>query len=167
LAAFAGADANIEGAWHGNDTLWRTCLDLNRILMYGRTDGCLDTSPGRTIVSVTDAIVAGEGEGPLSPTPVAAGFLTGAVNAAAAEYVHARLMEFDPNRIPLIRGAFERSKWPLVDFSPDEIRLRAGSGEIAGPLVAPLRSFVPPSGWRGQCELKNENVPLEVHLASV
>jgi uncharacterized protein (DUF362 family) len=167
LAALACADTNIEGAWHGNDTLWRTCVDLNHILMYGRTDGRLHSDSRRTIISITDAVVAGEGEGPLKPTPVAAGFLTGARNAAAAEYVHARLMGFDPNRIPLIRGAFATSKWPLVTFSPDEIRLRGGSDEVAGPQVAPVRSFVPPSGWRGQCELKNQNVPLEVHLASV
>jgi hypothetical protein len=167
LAAFTGADTNIEGAWYGNDTLWRTCIDLNRILMYGRTDGHLHSGSPRMVINITDAIIAGEGEGPLRPTPVAAGFLTGALNAAAAEYAHARLIGFDPDCIPLIRGAFEPGKWPLVSFSPAEIRLRTGSGDVAGPQVARVRSFVPPSGWRDQCELKNENVPLEVHLASV
>ena len=35
-----------------------------------------------------------------------AGYLTGATNPAAAEWVHGRLMGFDPQKIPLVLGAF-------------------------------------------------------------
>ena len=34
-----GDRTGIDGSWSGNDTIWRTCLDLNRILLYGRCDG--------------------------------------------------------------------------------------------------------------------------------
>ncbi len=154
LAALAGADDNIEGAWYGNDTIWRTCIDLNRILMYGGTDGRLHLDHQRKIVSITDAIIAGEGEGPLRPTPIHSGFLTGATNPAAAEYVHSRLMGFDPNLIPLVHGAFESGPWPLVDFPPTEIRVLSNGGETQGAQVLPIRHFVPPSGWLGHCELQ-------------
>jgi len=30
-----------SGNWHGNDTVWRMSLDLNRILLYGNPDGSL------------------------------------------------------------------------------------------------------------------------------
>src|SRR5687768_999872 len=31
----------VDGAWSGNDTIWRTCIDLNRVLLYGRPDGSM------------------------------------------------------------------------------------------------------------------------------
>ncbi len=32
----SGDELGVEGSWAGNDTVWRTGLDLNRILLYGR-----------------------------------------------------------------------------------------------------------------------------------
>jgi uncharacterized protein (DUF362 family) len=167
FAAFAGADDNLEGAWYGNDTVWRMCLDLNRILKYGDVDGRLSPTPQRAVIHITDAIVAGEGEGPLRASPVESEFLTGALNAAAADYVHARLMGFDPDRIPIVREAFENRTWPLAGFRPDEILVRTAASELRGSEVSPVRFFVPPRGWRGHCELPTKDVPVETHLASV
>jgi hypothetical protein len=146
---------NLEGAWHGNDTVWRTCLDLHRVLLYGRPDGTLDPRRRRIVLTITDAIVAGEGEGPLANTPAPAGVVTGALNAAAAEWVHARLMGFDPARIPLLRGAFGEFPFPLVVFPHTAIRVRTAEGERAADGIEPIsgRCFVPPEGWRGHCEL--------------
>jgi hypothetical protein len=154
-AHLLGSDMNLEGAWHGNDTVWRTCLDLHRVLLYGRPDGSLDPARRRVVLTITDAIVAGEGEGPLANTPVPAGVVTGALNAAAAEWVHARLMGFDPARIPLLRGAFGEFPFPLVVFPHTAIRVRTAEGERAADGIEPIsgRCFVPPEGWRGHCEL--------------
>ena len=38
LTRLQGDRLGVEGSWSGNDTIWRTCLDLNRILLYGRAD---------------------------------------------------------------------------------------------------------------------------------
>jgi uncharacterized protein (DUF362 family) len=155
-ARILGGDANLEGSWYGNDTLWRTCLDLLRILLYGREDGTLDRSPQRSVISITDAIIAGEGEGPMAPTPVPAGFLTGALNPAAAEWVHARLMGFDPAKIPLVRQVFADLSYPLTTFQPSAIRVRTGDTERDADAVYPLngRHFFPATGWKGHCELE-------------
>jgi uncharacterized protein (DUF362 family) len=155
LAVSAGQDDNLEGSWHGNDTVWRTCIDLQRIALYGQLDGTLATTPQRRIVSITDAIIAGEGEGPMRPTPVPSGYLTGAINTAAAEWAHARLMGFDPRRIPLLRGAFTDFSYPLVDFLPSEIHLRSNEAEIPEGEIFPIngRAFSPSAGWKGYCEL--------------
>jgi uncharacterized protein (DUF362 family) len=149
-----GADGNLEGSWFGNDTVWRTCLDLQRILRYGKTDGSMAESPQRTVVSITDAIVGGEGEGPLAPTPVNSGFVTGAFNPAAAEWVHALLMGFDPRKIPLIREAFGAFRFPLTSFGPAGIAVVDADGprpdaEIYAAAGPP---FLPPRGWKGHCE---------------
>jgi uncharacterized protein (DUF362 family) len=161
IAAKLGADENLEGSWYGNDTIWRTCLDLQRILRYGRLDGSLAIAPQRTVISITDAIIAGEGEGPLGNTPVSSGFVTGALNTAAAEWVHARLMGFDPGKIPLIREAFGRFTYPLADFSPDSIRVWIGDMERSVPEILPFdgRAFLPPRGWQGHCELSESGIP--------
>jgi uncharacterized protein (DUF362 family) len=150
-----GQDSNLEGSWYGNDTVWRMCLDLQRIVRYGKSDGTLGTTPMRRVISITDAVVAGEGEGPLMPTPIPAGFLTGATNPSAAEWAHARLMGFDPRRIPLLLGAFSKFSGPLIDFPPSEILLCCKGGQLSEDEIVPIsgRAFVPAKGWKGHCEL--------------
>jgi hypothetical protein len=153
-AKFLGNDTNLEGSWYGNDTVWRMCLDLQRILRYGRLDGSLASEPQRKVVSVTDAIVGGEGEGPLANTPIPSGFLTASMSTAAGEWVHARLMGFDPQKIPLVREAFSAFQFPLTTFAPSDIMVRLEEERIPAGSVFPLRqSFKPPQGWAGHCEL--------------
>jgi len=160
-AARLGADDNLEGSWYGNDTIWRTSLDLQRILLYGRPDGLLDARPQRRVIHITDALIGGEGEGPLANTPVDSRFLSGAVNAAAAEWIHARLMGFDPRRIPLIREAFGAYRFPLTSFSPSAIRMILNGREYPADAVFPFegRAFRPASGWKGHCELEQTDDP--------
>jgi len=153
LARLLGEDRNVEGGWHGNDTIWRTCLDLNRILIYGRADGSLAPTPQRTTFTITDAVVCGEGEGPLAPSPKPMGMLTCAVNPVAAEYVHAHLMGFDWQRIPLLREAFHCPTYPLADFGPEDVQVLFEAGRFKQPWPAwnavPFRA---PAGWAGHCE---------------
>jgi hypothetical protein len=159
LAALAGRacghDANLEGSWHGNDTVWRTTLDLQRILHYGRPDGRLAQAPQRKVMTITDAIIAGEGEGPLAPSPVPLGLMTLGLNAAAADWVHALLMGFDPHRIPLVREAFGRHDFPLTGFRPEEVEVWMDGRQVRQADVPRIlgRSFRPPQGWKGYCEL--------------
>jgi uncharacterized protein (DUF362 family) len=151
-----GENGDLEGSWHGNDTVWRTCLDLQRILRYGRADGTLSDSPQRLVITLTDAIVGGEGEGPLANTPVPSGFVAGGLNPAAVEWVQARLMGFDPARIALTREAFGAFPYPLADFPASDIQTRQDGRDVPVDKLGPLngRAFLPPSGWRGHCELQ-------------
>lgn len=154
VASTLGSDRNLEGAWYGNDTVWRMCLDLQRILRYGRLDGSLASEPQRKVVSVTDAIIGGEGEGPLSNTPNPSGFLTASLSTVAAEWIHARLMGFDPEKVPLVREAFGSFPFPLTTFTPSDITVKLEEGSITAANVFPLhQSFKPPRGWLGHCEL--------------
>jgi uncharacterized protein (DUF362 family) len=153
LARLVGADNNLEGNWHGNDTVWRTCLDINRIVRYGRPDGTLAERPQREVVTLTDAVVCGEGEGPLAPVPHRLGMLTLASNPVAAECVHAHLMGFDWHKVPIIREAFGRFRFPLCDFEPDDIEVIFEGRRFRQPWPAwNNRPFVPPKGWLGHCE---------------
>jgi uncharacterized protein (DUF362 family) len=155
VGSVMGLDANLEGSWYGNDTVWRMALDLQRILYYGKNDGTLDDRIQRKVITITDAIISGEGNGPLAPTPFPLGMLTLGMNTAAIEWVHAFLMGFDPNLIPLTREAFSRHRYPLASFSPAEIIVEVdGKTLTVNDLIANYgRSFRPPDGWQGHCEL--------------
>ena len=149
-----GQDRDLGGAWHGNDTVWRMCLDLQRILHYGKGDGELSDTMQRKVITITDAIVAGEGNGPLWPTPLPLGVMTLGGNVAAVEWVHCLLMGMDPEKIPLVVNAFAHDAWPLVDFTPDKLKVWA-NGEALKDLssVAKFaRTFTPSPGWLGHCE---------------
>lgn len=151
--------AGIEGSWHGNDTVWRMSLDLQRLLRYGRVDGTMGDAPAREIVTVTDAIIAGEGEGPLAPTPYPLGLLTLGASPAAVEWIHAGLMGFDPRRIPIVAHAFDHVRFPLAPCAPDDVVVRSGGATLTFDAACRAfgGSFTPPSGWRGHCELADES----------
>jgi hypothetical protein len=72
----------------GNDTIWRTCLDLNKILLYGLPDGSMRPDrldQRRTHLVFLDAIISGEGAGPMRPDPVRTRFVAFGMNPAGDE----------------------------------------------------------------------------------
>jgi uncharacterized protein (DUF362 family) len=154
LAMLAGADDNLDGSWYGNDTVWRMCLDLQRILYYGTLEGNLATSPQRRVITVTDAIIAGQGDGPLRPTPCTIGLMTMSESTAAADYVHSFLMGLDPQKIPLVRNAFSCDPWPLANGSMQAISVFLGEERMTPEELAAQVGIraMPPRGWYGHCE---------------
>ena len=153
IARATGEDNNLEGNWYGNDTIWRTCLDINRIIMYGKPDGTLAEDQQRKILTITDAIICGEGEGPLAPSPYPLGIVTMSMNQVAADYVHAYLMGYDWQKIHIIREGFEKIKYPLTNFGPEDVEINTNGNIIKQPWP-PItwRPFLAPKGWRGHCE---------------
>ncbi len=133
-----GDRVGVEGSWPGNDTIWRTCLDLNRILLYGRNDASLAEGPQRRVIHIVDAVVAGQGDGPLAPEPLPLGLLLAGENAAAVDWVSAQLLGYDPQRIPIAREAFGEFKWPIASFAHEAVELIGDAG--AGPADALLRA---------------------------
>jgi uncharacterized protein (DUF362 family) len=130
------------------------CLDLQRILFYGRLDGTLATEPQRRVLTITDAIVGGEGDGPLSPTPVPLGMMTLGFGPPALEWIHAQLMGMDPGRIRLTREAFAPHALPLADFEPADVVAHLDGRQIDPKELAARcgRPFRPPRWWQGHCE---------------
>jgi uncharacterized protein (DUF362 family) len=147
----------IEGSWYGNDTIWRTVLDLNRILLYGSISGRMEDTPQRQIWTITDGIVAGEGEGPLHPAPKYLGVVTVSNSSPIADAVHASLMHFDPYKIPVIREAFQPFRWPLVaeGINLETILIRYGNSDYALRDIAKNLGVVciPPVEWKHHIEV--------------
>lgn len=155
LSRWIDRDSYQEGSWYGNDTLWRTVLDLNRVLIYAGRDGRMTETPQRRSFTIVDGIIAGEGEGPMEPDPRSCGLLVGGSNPAAVDAVLAMMVGFDYAKIPLISRAFQVEHWPIVDFRPDDIQIRSTDARFAGlkagcPCTG-LR-FKAPHGWVGHIE---------------
>jgi uncharacterized protein (DUF362 family) len=144
-----------SGNWHGNDTVWRTVLDLNRILLYADRSGQLGRTTPRRVFNLVDGIVGGEGDGPLNADPRQAGLIIAGANPVAVDLVCAELIGFDPQRMPIIARAFDEHPLPLATFQPQDIVLQTvstGSDHVvAGWPYAPLH-FAPHFGWTGHVE---------------
>jgi uncharacterized protein (DUF362 family) len=146
-----GDNLGIEGSWSGNDTIWRTGLDLNRILLYGKLDGGMSPAPQRRVVHVVDAIVAGQGDGPLAPLPLQFGLLFAGNNAACVDWFGAELLGYDPQLISIVRGAFESFRWPITTCRPEEITVSGdwGAGKVSDVIDDErLPDVIHPVGWR-------------------
>jgi uncharacterized protein (DUF362 family) len=146
----AGDKLGIEGSWSGNDTIWRTGLDLNRILLYGELDGGMASAPRRRVVHLVDAIVAGQGDGPLSPQPLPLGLLFAGDNAACVDWFGAYLLGYDPQLLPIVREAFGHFNWPIATSRPDEITVSGawGEGKVAEVIDDETPTVIHPIGWR-------------------
>jgi hypothetical protein len=149
------------GNWYGNDTTWRMCLDLNRCLYYSDAAGLHLAAPRpvRTVLSVLDGIVAGEGEGPLAPRDRPLGVVLAATDPVALDLVAVRLMGFDERRIAMVREAL-RDRGPRLTalLRAEDVRVFEGSARGFEADERPLASLAPEKpfrahpGWRGHVE---------------
>lgn len=147
-----------SGGWYGNDTLWRTILDLNKILLYGKPDGTLkpdDYSLKMPYVAIVDGILAGDGNGPLSPDKVEAGFLLMGANPAAIDYVAAKVIGFDYKKIPSLANASLCKKYKIADFTRDKVICLLNDAyemEIDEIPQDIIKRFKAANGWVGHIE---------------
>jgi uncharacterized protein (DUF362 family) len=142
------------GAWHGNDTIWRMVYDLNRIIRYADSNGRLCSAPQRAYVAIMDAMIAGEGNGPLQPLPVDTGLLLAGDDPFKMDIVMARLMGFDYQKIPTLRQhrLFADAEWG--NFTPEELAIEQDGVILIGLDSLPvLHHFLPPPGWKSHIEL--------------
>jgi uncharacterized protein (DUF362 family) len=140
-----------EGSWYGNDTIWRTIADLNRILLYADKTGKMTNSIQRRQFIIGDMIVSGEREGPLEPTPVYPGVIVMGKNPVAFDQMICSLMGFDYQDIPsLSNKALFDSRYPIANGQ--EIQIRSNCNEWNGKSLEEIREkysleFQPTSGW--------------------
>ena len=156
-----GADFIRAGNWHGNQTTWRMCLDLNRCFYYSDQEGLhLDAeAPVRRAFTVLDGVVAGENEGPLAPDDRPLGAIVASADPIAADLVAIRLMGFDERKLPKVRAALDDTGPRITGVrETNDVRVfekDAGDGTIRDCRVDEVGCdvpFVPHQGWRGHIE---------------
>lgn len=102
LGALTSGDKYRIGSWYGNDTIWRTTVDLNYIMLYADKKGVLQNKQQRTIVTIGDLIIAGQGEGPVGPCPKPLGLTMMANNNLLFDRIMCEIMGFDHRKFQIL-----------------------------------------------------------------
>lgn len=147
-----------SGSWYGNDTLWRTIADLNRILLFADKNGQMKPNLQRNVINICDGIIIGEAEGPLRPRPKAAGILVAGENSLMTDLAIAELFHFDYKKIPQIFKVSKIKKWALTSSKPNQLKIisnnkywnTTGLNQIEKTL-----HMEPSKHWKGHIEKNN------------
>ncbi len=107
------SDPHLFGRRHGNDTISRTTVDVNKLLFYADKSGVLQNHVQRKMLVLVDGVVAGQAEGPLSPQRADCGLVVGGCNPVAVDLVCSRISGFDYERIPTLTRALNPKKYQL------------------------------------------------------
>jgi uncharacterized protein (DUF362 family) len=150
-----------SGGWHGNDTIWRTVDDLNRILFfYSPSKGAMQSQQQRRYFAIVDGIVAMEGNGPLRGTPRPAGVILGGNDPLALDVVAATLLGFDWQRIRMLKGVANSShtlRYAALsrDLSELELLSNVCQWKSLPDLARQNLQFQPAAGWRQFVEMQH------------
>lgn len=144
------------GNWWGNDTAWRMALDLARIFIYADRNGKMTEKPQRNILSIVDGIIAGEGDGPMSPEPKNIGTLIGGQNILAVDIATSTLIGFDYEKIKMIKYGLKEKKYPLAMFDINDTKIISDDKSLNDKNVISCVKyrFKPHRNWRGHIELE-------------
>jgi uncharacterized protein (DUF362 family) len=149
----------VNGDWPGNDTAWRLAVDLIRVAIFANQDGKLQDAPQRRFLSIVDGIIAGEGQGPLAPTPKVCGVLAIGTHPVAVDLTCACLMGLDYHKIKylneLCHGNVGKLKPNFDLITPEDLKIYSNYqiwNDIFNAPRESLLNFIPPKLWQGQVE---------------
>ena len=149
-----------EAMWYGNDTLWRTLLDLNRGVLYADREGVIQETQQRRYFTIMDGFIAGEKDGPVAVDPIPAGVVMAAYNPVAMDLVASSLMGFDVKRIPMIwntfggRDGLNGAAPPMFEGDESQITVNVGEEILSYDqfLEGHNLKFEPHPTWKGHIE---------------
>lgn len=132
-----------SGSWYGNDTIWRTILDLNKIICYSDKKGHMQKDKTRTIFNIADMIISGEKEGPLMPTSKKVGIIVAGFDCYQMDKVICKIMGFNETKIKYLNECNKENKYKLCT---KEEKIYFNS-KIISKNEIPNKKFIPASGW--------------------
>ncbi len=141
-----------EGSWHGNDTIWRTIMDLNKILFYADKNGNMCNTKQRKMLIVSDMIISGEKEGPLLPTPKEVGIIAMALNPVCMDEALSAIMGFNHSLIPSINNSHKIVYYNFCEDMETIIRSNNSLYDSKKPHEIEYedsKKFIPSLGWQG------------------
>lgn len=98
-------DPYLIGSWYGNDTIWRTVLDLYHIILYADKKGIVQDNVQRKVFNLADMIISGEGNGPVAPRPKKLGVIVAGYDTVMMDRLICTLMGFDYTKVPSVYNA--------------------------------------------------------------
>ncbi len=147
-------DMIFKGGWHGNDTIWRTILDVNKIVLFANRIGSLKDTQQRTVFTICDAIITGEYQGPLEPNPVKSKVLIAGFNSYAIDRFLASFMGFKIEYLPFLKYCPR----DLGKIKDEDLRILSSQNEWNSKKLNDYKSiytFKPSPGWE---TISKENI---------
>ena len=141
-----------SGTWYGNDTIWRTILDVNHAVMYADKDGVMRETLQRGIIHIGDMVVCGDHEGPLNPSYKKVGGILFSENAVDFDRTVVRLMGFDRDKLKVLTNAV---KDDMINGggSTGHLQLKSNDArydkDIDDIREEDIFMFRPTKGWEG------------------
>lgn len=133
----------IEGSWYGNDTIWRTILDIDRIVIYSDRNGIIQKKPQRIIFNICDMIISGEKEGPLLPSDKKVGLLLCGFDMYANDIEVSKIMGFDYNKIKYLKNALNNKTYKISTSNYNTF-----IDGIKSDAKILNKHFIPSDGWK-------------------
>lgn len=147
-----------NGSWYGNDTIWRSVLDLNKILLYADKEGNMCDEIQRKYIGIIDGVFCGEKNGPMEPDKKVCGTILVGTNPVALDLVAATIMGFDYKKIKTCKHALNIQHYKLCNFEAEDIKIISNQQKWEKNLSSFHYSdsfqFEPHYGWKGYIELK-------------
>jgi uncharacterized protein (DUF362 family) len=139
-----------EGSWYGNDTIWRTILDLNKILQYADKNGKICETRQRRFFNIGDMIISGEKDGPIRPSRKDVGIIIAGEDPCSFDEVTTALMGFETEKIPTIREMRKAS--PQLYLNAD-YKIKSNNNNWDGKSAEDICEnfslhFAPNPGWQ-------------------
>jgi uncharacterized protein (DUF362 family) len=149
------------GSWYGNDTIWRTSVDLNNILLHCDKQGVMQKTQQRTILTIGDMFVCGQQDGPVSPIPKKLGMVMMSDNPLLFDYVMCEIMQFAHDKLPIFGNELTYEKFGYIsrdDLEKETLHQKTGKTEA----IIQVKDFVgekewgfePHTCWKGHVEKK-------------
>jgi uncharacterized protein (DUF362 family) len=142
-----------NGAWYGNDTIWRMVIDINKAVKYANKWGDLENTQNRKLFSIIDGIIAGEGNGPLKPKPKKCGMIMAGEDPLSCDAVCAHLMGFEWQKISLLKSTQKLTSHPISRFTGQIKNIKINPSIDSDENWRSLNfHFEPSPGWKGYIE---------------
>ena len=129
-----GKDPYIKGIWYGNDTIWRTVVDLNYIEQFADKNGEICDCPQRKILNFGDMIIAGDHNGPCQPEPKHLGIIIASDSAISMDLAICKMIGFPEDKIPMIHALNLHEADYLFGDCTNNIEISSNDPQITGKL---------------------------------
>src|SRR3989338_6774567 len=111
--------------------------------------------PVKTNLNIIDAILAGEGQGPMRSSPKKCGMIIAGFNPLSVDITGTRIIGFDYKKIPLIKKSHEKE---IFGKPPKKIIIRSNIKKWSRLFDLDkkyLLNFRPPKSWQGKIEIRD------------
>jgi uncharacterized protein (DUF362 family) len=141
------------GCWYGNDTTWRSVVDITRIIHFSDKTGRLTPSMNRKFFSVVDGIIGGDLDGPMKTRMRRCGAVICGQDMVGVDAVATYLMGFNPIKVKYLAALISpHSSFDLSLNYPEDLLVNSDD-EKYSRLFNLKRDdtlkFDPPLSWQG------------------